>query len=153
MDVLSYVRGSTFALSFRRGITHGVPALAVFPFLVAGLMVAWDRAARSHGDPDAERASFGALLPIAFIGLLTHPVLDWMNTYGMRWWLPFDGRWSYGDALFIVDPWLWLLLGAAVVLGGTRSRWERGFWVLVAAATSWLVLTSGLVPRAGQIVW
>jgi inner membrane protein len=153
VDVLSYVRGPTFALSFRRGVTHGVPALAVFPFLVAGAVVAWDRAVRTRRDPDAEPVSFAALLPIALIGLITHPLLDWMNTYGMRWWLPFDGRWSYGDALFIVDPWLWLLLGAAVVLGGTHSRWERAFWLLAAAATSWLVLTSGLVPRAGRIVW
>src|SRR5205807_425639 len=107
-------------------------------------MVAWDRAIRRHRDPELAPASFGALLPIAFLGLLTHPLLDWMNTYGMRWWLPFDGRWTYGDSLFIVDPWLWLLLGGAVVLGGARTRPERAVWVVVAAATSWLVLTTAL---------
>jgi inner membrane protein len=27
---------------------------------------------------------------------------------------PFDWRWFYGDAVFIVDPWLWLALGAGI---------------------------------------
>jgi len=36
-----------------------------------------------------------------------HPTLDWLNTYGMRWLMPFSGRWFYGDAVFIVDPGCW----------------------------------------------
>jgi inner membrane protein len=47
-------------------------------------------------------------------------VLDWMNTYGMRWLVPFSAHWYYGDALFIVDPVLWIALTAAVVV--TRRR-------------------------------
>jgi inner membrane protein len=63
-----------------------------------------------------------------------------MNTYGMRWWLPFDGRWSYGDALFIIDPWIWLALGGAVFLayrpgrGGTRAWGALGAFATVAVA-------------------
>jgi inner membrane protein len=33
--------------------------------------------------------------------------------------MPFSGEWFYGDAVFIVDPWLWLLLAAALL------RWRR----------------------------
>src|SRR5262245_50205404 len=135
-----------FALSFRRGVTHGVAALAILPFVVAGLMIAWDRTVRARRAPDSEPASFGELLPLAFLALLTHPVLDWMNTYGMRWWLPFDGRWSYGDSLFIVDPWLWLLLGGAVALGGIRTMGTGALWLALAAVTSWLVLGTPLAP-------
>ncbi|MSR36004.1 MAG: metal-dependent hydrolase [Gemmatimonadetes bacterium] len=153
IDVFSYARGPWFALSFRRGITHGLPALLVLPFVVAGAMVAWDRWVRRRRDPDAAPAPFRELLLLSFIGLLTHPTLDWMNTYGMRWWLPFDGRWSYGDSLFIVDPWLWLLLGGAVALGARRTR--RGAVVLtgLAAVTSWLVLTTEMVPPPAKVVW
>lgn len=153
VDVLSYAEGSTFALSFRRGITHGVPAMLVLPFVVAGAMVAWDRLVRARAAPGSERASFAALLPVAFVGLLTHPALDWLNTYGMRWWLPFDPRWSYGDSLFIVDPWLWLLLGAAAALGGLRGARQGALWLAVGAFTSWLVLTTPLAPPAAKVAW
>ena len=53
VDVLSYARGEWFALSFRRGITHGVPALIVLPWLVAGAVMAWDRGVRRRRSPDA----------------------------------------------------------------------------------------------------
>ncbi len=45
-----------------------------------------------------------------------------MNTYGMRWLMPFSGRWFYGDSLFIVDPWMWIVLGAGVFLSRRRAR-------------------------------
>jgi inner membrane protein len=120
VDILAFLRGPYFALEFRRGITHGIPALVVLPFAVAGAMLAWDRWVRRRRHPDAPAARPLALLALAFVGLLTHPALDWMNSYGMRWWLPFDGRWSYGDALFIIDPWLIGMLGGAVWLARRR---------------------------------
>jgi len=46
VDVLAYTQDEWFALAFRRGITHGVPAMAVLPFAVAGAMAAWDRLVR-----------------------------------------------------------------------------------------------------------
>lgn len=153
VDVLSYVRGSTFALSFRRGITHGVPALVLLPWLVAGAVMAWDRWIRRRRDPAAAPADFRNVLLLSYVGVATHPVLDWMNTYGMRWWLPFDPSWSYGDALFIVDPWLWLMLGTAVALGATRTRSASVRWLLLAALTSALVLGTGFVPGAAKALW
>ena len=50
------------------------------------------------------------------IGTLSHPFLDWLNNYGVRLLMPFSGRWFYGDALFIVDPFLWIVFGGAVML-------------------------------------
>jgi inner membrane protein len=61
----------------------------------------------------------GATLLIACIGVASHPMLDWLNTYGIRLLMPFSGEWFYGDAVFIIDPWLWLLFAAALV------RWRR----------------------------
>jgi inner membrane protein len=119
-------------LGWRRGATHGLLALVVLPLVLSGLVLAWDRLVRRRRDPSAPAARGGALLALSAIGIFTHPVLDWMNSYGMRWLMPFSGRWFYGDALFIVDPWLWLTLGGAVLLaraaarGGrseTRARW------------------------------
>ena len=62
----------------------------------------------------------GQLLLLSAIAILSHPLLDTLNTYGVRWLMPFSGRWFYGDTLFIVDPWLWLALAAGVVLSRPR---------------------------------
>jgi inner membrane protein len=36
--------------------------------------------------------------------------------------MPFSGQWYHGDALFIVDPWLWLLFGVGTWLAVRRRR-------------------------------
>jgi inner membrane protein len=119
VDVLAVPAGH--GVDFRRGWTHGVLALVVLPFVLTALMLLWDRRvtgprARRAGRAGSQRAVPRALLVLSAISILTHPALDWMNEYGLRWLMPFSGRWFYGDALFIVDPWLWLVLGAGVLL-------------------------------------
>jgi inner membrane protein len=154
VDVVSYfIAGEFAALAWRRGITHGVPALLVWPFVVAALILAWDRLVRRRRRPGAEPARFGPLLALAALGALTHPALDWLNTYGMRWWLPFDGSWTYGDAVFIIDAWLWLGLGGVVFLARSRSRLALAAWALAAGLASLLVLGTGVVPLPARIVW
>jgi len=39
VDVISYAWGETAAFEFRRGITHGILALSILPFLLAGAMI------------------------------------------------------------------------------------------------------------------
>ena len=116
LDVISVPFGHS--LGFRRGITHGVPALIILPFVLTLVMLGWHGwRGRSRDVPDAKW-----LLVLSMIGILTHPFLDWMNTYGMRWLMPLDGRWWYADTLFIVDPWIWLALGIGVWVSRRRSR-------------------------------
>jgi inner membrane protein len=108
-------------VDFRRGWTHGVLALLVLPFVLTGIMLLWDRWVRARrplraGVEQPRAAVPRELLTLAAISILTHPTLDWMNEYGMRWLMPFSGRWSYGDTLFIIDPWLWAALGLGVAL-------------------------------------
>lgn len=154
VDVISYAIGGEYAaLAWRRGITHGVPALLLWPVVVAGLMIGWDRYARRRRDPTIERARFAPLLGLAALGALTHPVLDWLNTYGMRWWLPFDGTWSYGDALFIIDPWLWLMMGLPVFMARSQTRRSLTAWAVLTALASLLVLGTGMVSTGTRIVW
>ncbi|HEX6940647.1 MAG TPA: metal-dependent hydrolase [Longimicrobiales bacterium] len=154
VDALIYlIRDEYFALSFRRGWTHGPLAMVVLPFVVAGAVLAWDRGVRRRRAPAAERARPLPILLLAFLGVLTHPALDWMNTYGIRLLAPVSLRWYYGDALFIVDPWLWLVLGAATFLAwAPRGRALVG-WLALALAASALVLAVPLVPAAAKAVW
>ncbi|MEZ4588427.1 MAG: metal-dependent hydrolase [Gemmatimonadales bacterium] len=104
------------SLELRRGITHGVPALLIWPFVIAGVL--WLIGRARGGEP----ARFRPLAGLAAIGVLTHPALDYLNTYGMRWLMPLVDRWFYGDTLFIIDPWVWLALAAGVLLVRRRER-------------------------------
>jgi inner membrane protein len=129
-----------------------VPALAALPFAVTGAVLAWDRGVRRRRDPRAAPARALPILALAFLGLVTHPLLDWTNNYGMRWWLPFDGRWSYGDSLFIIDPWLWLALGSAVCLSRGWSRTAYALWGALGAAAS-LVMFAAPLPLGAKVAW
>lgn len=122
IDAIAVPLGMSF--EWRRGITHGIAALVVLPVLLTGVMLAWDRFVRRRRTTDGTVADPRALLMLSAISILTHPVLDWMNVYGVRWLMPFDGRWFYGDTLFIVDPWIWAALALGVV--AARRRWRSG---------------------------
>jgi inner membrane protein len=113
IDAVTVFTGSSLAL--RRGWTHGVLALLLLPLLLVALMLVWDRWVRRRGGrvPDVPVRPRQLVL-LAYVAVLSHPVLDWLNTYGIRLLMPFSDRWFYGDALFIVDPWMWLLLGGGV---------------------------------------
>ena len=58
--------------------------------------------------------------------MLSHVALDLLNNYGVRLLMPFSNRWFYGDAVFIIDPWLWLTLGAGIWLTRRRGIADRG---------------------------
>jgi inner membrane protein len=129
-----------------RGITHSLAGLAVLTVAVALACRAWPRrrgaadgASHAHG---GERPGLRALLFAAALGTSSHLLLDALNSYGIRPWLPFDARWLYVDVAFVVDPLLWLGFGAAAMLGAPvrePSRTRAGTiawaaWSLLAGA-------------------
>lgn len=136
LDAILYFTGhDDLALGFRRGWTHGVLALFVLPFVLTGLLLALDRLRPRPGHPASPRL----LLLLSFGAILTHPFLDWLNTYGMRWLMPFDGTWFYGDTVFIMDPLLWLALGLAWLLGRAPTKGRIGLLVFFSLAIAWVV--------------
>jgi inner membrane protein len=154
LDVFSGLFGAYAPIAFRRGWTHGALALALWPLIVTAVLLAWDRRVRRRRDPAAAPARAGPLLFVAAIGVATHPALDWLNNYGLRWLMPFDGRWFYGDAVFIIDPWLWLLLGGAALLTFSQSRPARVRWAVFFALASVLIFLNGaLVPAMSMALW
>ena len=145
--MLAYLDGPAADLSFRRGWTHGIPALLVLPFVLTGAMLLLDRAVRRARHavlPSGVRPS--QVLLLAATSILTHPILDTLNTYGVRWLMPVRGDWFCGDTLFIVDPWLWLILALGVASSGARRR-SRGY----KAATT-RPARIGLVVGAAYVV-
>ena len=154
VDVFSGFAAEYESLAFRRGWTHGVLALALWPFVLTGVLLLWDRYVRLKRKPDATPARAGPLLALTAVAVVTHPTLDWLNNYGLRWLMPFSGRWFYGDALFVIDPWVWLLLGGAAFLTFSQTVLSRWRWAAFFTLASFLVVGStGLVPTTSAVLW
>lgn len=139
-------------LGFRRGITHGPPALVLLPLILAGLLWGWDRWQMKRGTrPEARLpVRFGWLYAMAFVGCLSHPFFDWLNVYGIRLLEPFSSQWFYGDTLFIIDVWLWTLLIGSVWWSRRRERagaeWARPARVGIVAVLAYVGVN-------GAITW
>ena len=126
LDILAYFAGPAADLEWRRGWSHGVLAMAVFPFLLTGSLLLFHRVLRRRrqwGAPSVPAPR--QLLLLSFIAIVSHPVLDLLNTYGVRLLMPLTKEWFYGDTLFIIDPWVWLVLAAGVYYSVRRERTKR----------------------------
>ena len=121
-----------------RGYTHTVVIAIVGALLLwyaATLIWRW----RVHEAPprDDARWLFGLLL----VSTLSHLALDWTNSYGVHLFWPIEDRWSYGDAVFIVEPWLWVVSVPALVAASTRwvTRVLLSLVLVVGLALAWRV--------------
>jgi inner membrane protein len=134
LDVLVFLTSEP-AISFRRGWTHGVVAQALLPAALAGLVYLvgkWRLGRALQGDRPP--LHFGWLLALAYIGVSSHVFLDFLNNYGIRLLAPLDWRWFYGDAVFIVDLFLWIALGTGIWLARRRGTpvFARGALIFAA---------------------
>lgn len=139
-------------LGFRRGITHGPIAWVVLPLILAWLLYGLDRWQTRRGKRPEGRLpiSFKWLFILSFIACLTHPALDWLNVYGIRLLEPFSSRWFYGDTLFIIDVWLWALMGLATWFSLRREK-RGGDWR--APARIALITSAAYIAINGGISW
>ena len=139
VDGICYFIDQDLALYFRRGWTHGILALLILPLLQASVLKSLARFWPAEDDDGGPPADFKWLLLLSTIAIWSHPALDWLNTYGMRWLMPFDGRWFYGDAVYIMDVCLWLILGLGYLAGqqATRSLLTTGS--IIGAWILWMV--------------
>ncbi len=110
VDIVTMFFGTATYLDFHRGFTHSLLGIPILSAILAAVM--------SIRGPRA----FWKHFSVALIVMLTHPLLDWTNTYGVRPLQPFNGRWFYGDLLFVFDPYLDLILLAAVITSYHAGR-------------------------------
>jgi inner membrane protein len=144
-------------LAFRRGITHGPPALVLLPLILAGLLWGFDRWQTRRGTRPEGRlpVQFGWLFALSFIACLTHPAMDWLNVYGIRLLEPFSHQWFYGDTLFIIDPWIWAMLIAGIWVSRRREtagavKWARPAQVGLAAMLAYIGVNGWITTRAEE---
>ena len=128
VDAIIYLVGDNAdALAFRRGWTHGLLAMLIWPLVLTAIMYAIGRAMesrRARRNRPASRIPLRAsqLLLVSALSIWSHPMFDLLNTYGVRLLMPFSTRWFYGDTLFIVDPWVWCALGLGTTMSIQRAR-------------------------------
>jgi inner membrane protein len=124
-----------------RGYTHTiVVAVAGALLLWYVATIAWRWLAREAPARDDALWLLGLLL----VATLSHLVLDWTNSYGVHLFWPIDNRWRYGDAVFIVEPWLWVVSVPALV-AASRSWVVRVLLSLILLAGLTLAWRVGLV--------
>jgi inner membrane protein len=136
LDVLVFAT-DTPAIEFRRGWTHGLLAQALLPIALTVTMVA-------IGRWRGKAVSAPWLLALSYLGVYSHVFLDLLNNYGVRLLAPFDWSWLYGDAVFIMDPWLWLTLGVGVWVSRRRQSARPAQVALALAA----IYVGGMVASA-----
>jgi inner membrane protein len=98
----------------------------------------------------------GGLVLASLIVTATHPILDWTNSYGVRFFLPWSSKWFYGDLVYIVDPYLWLILGGACFLLSAKTRSGKLIWGALAVVLTALVIVSpraGVLPSLFVVLW
>ena len=132
VDVLVFLTG-TPSVEFRRGWTHGIVAQLVLPLITTALFVGFDRLRRPRDSVHRPPLRVPWLIALCYAGLYSHVGLDFLNNYGVRLLAPLDWRWFYGDAVFIVDVWLWLTLAAGIWLSRRRGTPNAARGALVFA--------------------
>jgi len=139
-DVVSFLFGGRWVLlHHHRGITHSIIGTLVLGVLIPSIMFGIERAiAAWHRRPS--RIQYRGLVLASLIAAATHPLMDWTNNYGVRPLLPWSGRWFYGDLVFIVDPYLLLVLGGAAFLLASNRRWKVVIWSLLAVLITIVVV-------------
>ncbi len=145
IDVVTAIAGRLPYLEYHRGWTHSfvlAPVLALLPLPVWWFFA---RRRRSGWQP------FACAWLAVFAGIISHLLLDYLNTYGIRFLLPFSADWYRLDCVYIVDLWIWaiLLIGTLAPLlvrlvdseiGARRGSGQSGAWVVLFVLCGFLTL-------------
>lgn len=147
-------------LATHRGFTHSlIGGVLILPIILWGLLFALDRWQVARGTIFKSGLAMHPrwLLALCYLGALTHPLLDLQTTYSVQLFSPLSGRWFHSDSLFIIDVWLWSLLGLTIAWSRMRedqgrANWQRPVQAALVAAFAYICLNAGLSARAASEV-
>lgn len=136
LDMLWGFRGPVAELQHHRGWTHTLVGAPVVALVTVAFVWAFHRLttlASKDGSPGtpARRKEpviaprWGLLFFFALIAALSHILLDYTVNYGVRPFFPFDKKWQALSIVFIVDPWILLVLFLALVIPGILGLADR----------------------------
>jgi len=140
-------------LSTHRGVTHSlVGGWLVLPLGLAALLWLFDRwqVKRGAAFRSGLEMNFGWLLTLAYLGCLTHPLLDWQTSYAVQLFSPFADLWFHNSSLFIIDVWVWSGMAFAIWLSRRREK-QGGNWrkpaIVASAALVLYISANGVVSE------
>jgi inner membrane protein len=126
-------------LLHHRGHTHTVLGVAV---LALGLIAAYRLLPGVRRMPFGDRVRFWLLIAGA---LASHLLLDALNSYGVHPFHPFDSAWYFGDAVFIFEPWLWIVLGIAAAWNARGRFASAAVWLPIVILPV-AIVSMGIIP-------
>jgi inner membrane protein len=162
IDVLMQLDGGSVAgLEYHRGFTHSFAGLVVVAAALTVVLIFTDKIFRLRRDPFRRPILPVRIFLLSYAGGLGHLFMDFTNSYGVRPLEPFSNRWFYGDLVFVVDPWIWLILGSAVVWLTARSGLKIFAWLALGTLLSFVMLLAPVsrtfratsIPTISQVVW
>jgi inner membrane protein len=132
-------------LLHHRGHTHTLVGAIAGGVLLWAIAMAWWRRTSGARRTAATHEERRALLWLCIVGALLHIALDFTNSYGVHPFWPIDDAWYYGDAVFIIEPWLWVAGLPPLVFLAVRRATRVTLAVLLAVIliAAWGV---GMVP-------
>lgn len=105
-------------LLHHRGHTHTLLyAIPQALLLWAAIRLFWPSARRLLKESATARS--GMLFSIV-LGFALHMLMDYLNSYGIHPFYPFDSRWLYGDMVFILEPVFWIAFGVPMAMAVQR---------------------------------
>lgn len=144
-------------LQQHRGITHSLLGTVCLALLIPLAFYAGD-SILARVKRRAPGVSLKGMLIASAVVSATHPLMDWTNNYGVRLLLPWNPKWFYGDLVFIVDPFMWLVLGGAAFLLTSRTKRQKLGWLALGSVLTLLVVagsrSGGLSnPNLIRTIW
>ena len=115
-DIAAILKGRVFYFAHHRGFTHSFLGLLLVSAVVVAMVYGyWRLRGRKLSDANLP-PRWGLLFILAYVSGLSHILLDYTNSYGVRPFWPFSERWYSWDIEFIVEPVLLVLLVAGLIL-------------------------------------
>jgi inner membrane protein len=92
-----------------------------------------------------DRREEQAILGLSLAGGWIHIGMDLSNNYGVHPFWPLHDGWFYGDAIFIIEPWFWLLTVPPLLLAAQRraARIALGLVPMLGIVLAWITSFAG----------
>jgi inner membrane protein len=139
IDAIVRFRGPFADLETHRGFTHSFLGMLILSALLTLILVFLDKKFRLRHDIFRRPIRPLRIFLLAYLGGLCHTFMDFTNNYGVRPFLPFSGKWFYGDMVFVIDPWMWLILGGAAMWLTTNGGARIMVWSILGLIMSLLI--------------
>lgn len=122
LDMLWKLRGPVAEFEHHRGLTHtfiGAPVIALIVVLFC-----WGFHKLRRGEPPI-RPVWWRLWVYALLAALSHILLDFTNSYGIRPFAPFHWAWYSWDIVFIFEPVIFALLAGGLLVPALLGLVDR----------------------------